>query len=549
MLAGILSIAADAIITVDEAHRIIHFNRGAEEIFGWSAEEAIGQPLNVLLPERFRSRHDLFIDEFSRGAEAARRMGHRREVAGLRRDGTEFPAEASISKLDLPGGQRVFTAVVRDVTERRRAQENERFLAESAARMTASLVYDDVLEAVAQSAIPALGDACLLDVAEGERFRRLTSATEMQWDVRTGAGALADLARRYPLTWDSASPALDVMRRREPELLERVDESWLEAHEERAAALTLWRAIGARSMFIVPLVVGERSLGALTLLIWKREREFGTDVRALAQKFAAQAAVAIENAKLYRDAQRATEARDQVLGVVSHDLRNPISAIAMCARALRESAPESAEESENLLTTITESTEWMHRLIQDLLDVAGIEAGRLSLDRREESVAALVTPAVRMFEVEAAQRRIHLASEIAADLPPVLADASRVIQVLGNLLRNAVKFTPEGGRITVAAESRTREVVMSVSDNGSGIPLDEQPRVFDRYWHSRRGGNRRGTGLGLSIAKGIIEAHGGRMWLESTPGRGSTFFFSLPTTGGSPRTDEQTPRSIPRLVE
>src|SRR5690242_14028096 len=115
--AGILAIAADAIITIDESHRIMHFNRGAEEIFGWEAVEVIGRPLNVLLPERFRGGHDRLIEEFAKGHDVARRMGHRRAVSALRRDGTEFPAEASISKLDLPDGRRIYTALLRDITE------------------------------------------------------------------------------------------------------------------------------------------------------------------------------------------------------------------------------------------------------------------------------------------------------------------------------------------------------------------------------------------------------------------------------------------------
>src|SRR5204862_3218238 len=172
MFADILAIAADAVITVDEEHRIIHFNRGAEEIFRWTAAEVLGQSLSALLPERFRPRHDAFVDDFGRGAESARRMGHRREVAGRRRDGSEFPAEASISKLDLPGGRRVFTAVVRDITERRRAEENERFLADTSARLSASLGFEEVLQTVADCATPALGDACMVDIADGQRFVR-----------------------------------------------------------------------------------------------------------------------------------------------------------------------------------------------------------------------------------------------------------------------------------------------------------------------------------------------------------------------------------------
>ncbi|HEY2377220.1 MAG TPA: ATP-binding protein [Gemmatimonadaceae bacterium] len=522
MFVGILAIAADAVITIDESHRIIHFNKGAEEIFGWSSSEALGQHLNALLPERFRPRHDAFVAEFGRAAESARRMGHRREVAGRRRDGSEFPAEASISKLDLPGGRRVFTAVVRDITERRRAQESEHFLADASARLSASLGFEEVLQTVADCATPMLGDASIVDVLDGQKFvRRVANGAEPARDEVRSA-----LTSGGELTWDSLAPAVDVMRRGRAEIVEQVDDAWLEAHEDDSMSLTTWQRLGVRSMLVVPLTLGERTFGALTLLALNGRSPYGPDSRALAEKFASHASLALENARLYREARRATEGRDQVLGVVSHDLRNPISAIAMCASALRENWPEGAER-ENLLTTIVQSTEWMNRLIQDLLDVASIEAGRLSLERHPESATSIVGKALRMFEVEASGRRIELSSHAPAELPALNVDASRIVQVLSNLLRNALKFTPDGGRITVRAESRGGSVAFAVADTGPGIPVADQPRVFDRYWHARRTANKRGTGLGLSIAKGIIEAHGGRMWLESTPGEGSTFSFSI----------------------
>jgi len=528
MFAGILGIAADAVVTVDEAHRIIHFNKGAEDIFGWSASEALGKGLNELLPERFRQRHNEFIDEFARSAEPARRMGHRREVAGRRRDGSEFPAEASISKLDLPGGRRVFTAVVRDITERRRAQENERFLAESSAKLSASLGFDEVLQAIADNAVPTLGDAAIVDVVDGASLVRRVAP------LPDGDVAVALRGLREPLTWDSASPVVDVLRRGRGESVDAIDDAWLEAHEDDEARLTSWRRFGPRSMLIVPLAVGNRTIGAVTLIARDGRPPYTPDAQSLAEKFASHSSLALENARLYRQARRATEGRDQVLGVVSHDLRNPLSAIAMCAMALRENV-HGDEERESLLTTIVQSTEWMNRLIQDLVDVASIEAGRLSLERARETPALLVSGAVRMFEVEASGRQVQLESRASPDLPPLSVDPSRIVQVLGNLLRNALKFTPDGGRIVVAAELRGAMVVFSVTDTGPGIPIADQSLVFDRYWHARRTANKRGTGLGLSIAKGIVEAHGGRLWLESTPGKGSTFLFSIPAEAvGSP---------------
>lgn len=526
MFASILAIAADAVVTVDESYRIIHFNKGAEEIFGWPTADVLGQSLNTLLPERFRAHHNEFIDDFARGGESARRMGHRREVAGRRRDGTEFPAEASISKLELSGGRRVFTAVVRDITERRRAQENERFLADTSARLSASLGYEEVLQTIAECATPTLADACVVDVIDGAHFVRRTAEGAVP-NGETAARRVAAEGSR--LTWDSPSPVVDVIRRGRAELVREIDDAWLEAHEDDPETLSRWRQLGVHSMLVVPLTAGDRTLGAISLLALNGRPPYGADTRALAEKFASHASLALENARLYREAKRATEGRDQVLGVVSHDLRNPLSAIAMCAKVLRDDKGQMrAEERESLLTTIVQSTDWMNRLIQDLLDVASIEAGRLSLERGRHSAPALVSQAARMFEVEASQRHVKLDASAPAELPPMLVDASRIVQVLGNLLNNALKFTPDGGRIQVGAEVTGGHVVFSVSDSGPGIPVADQSRVFDRYWQSRRSANKRGTGLGLSIAKGIVEAHGGRIWIESAPGEGATFLFCIP---------------------
>jgi signal transduction histidine kinase len=280
-------------------------------------------------------------------------------------------------------------------------------------------------------------------------------------------------------------------------------------------------------------VAGDEAFGALTLIAVDPSREFSAEARTLADKFAATATTTLENARLYGVAQRATRARDEVLSVVSHDLRNPISAIAMCARVLQENPPNDPAERHQLLGTIRESTEWVNRLIQDLLDVANIERGRLSLELRSQDPAQIAMQARHMFEVEATQHGITLDVDVPTNLPLVTADGARIVQVLGNLLRNAIKFTPNGGRIVVAVKPGESGVVFSVRDSGAGIPVANQGHVFDRDWHSSDGSRARGTGLGLSIAKGIVEAHGGGIWLHSSPGQGSTFSFSVPADSAS----------------
>ena len=518
--AGILSIAADAIISVDERQRIVHFNHGAEMIFGWPATEAIGRDLNVLIPERFRVEHPGHMVRFAASDVVARRMGERSDIFGLRRDGTEFPAEASISKLDTPAG-RLFSVVLRDITARKRAETDERFLAGATAQLGQSLDVRATRQAAADLPVPYLADACVLDlVAADDTFVRVVT--------RAGVAhpALASLGQR-PLTADSPSPAIDVIRRQRSDSVREVDSEWLEANEE-PPSIADWVTLGARELLLMPLVSGDRALGALTL-IRTSTRVPLVESRVVAAQFAATAAVAIDNARLYALARQATRARDDVLGIVSHDLRNPISAIAMCARALQEAPPHDAAERAGLLVTIQESTRWIDRLIQDLVDVANIERGQLSLSIEPQDPSRIVLQARHLFEVEASQHGIALEVSLPTNLPLIAADGARLVQVLSNLLRNAIKFTPNGGRITLAAAPNPAGgVTFSVRDTGAGIPAANLEHIFDRYWESSNGARTKGSGLGLSIARGIVQAHGGEITVRSVVGEGAEFMAAMP---------------------
>jgi PAS domain S-box-containing protein len=521
---GILSIAADAIITVDQTERIVHFNHGAETIFGYSMDEAIGKPLDMLLPKRVRDVHHGHMRGFAQSEVSARRMGERREIFGLRRDGTEFPAEASISKLEGPDGM-LFTVVLRDITGRRREEEEDRFLAAAATELARSLDYSIVLQTIADLAVPGLADVAVLDViqADGSLRRVATAAPDSPRKL------LVQEIARAGITWESPSPIIDVIRRGRSELVANIDDDWIESHEEMAM-VNAWRTVGAHSKYIVPLIGGGRVFGAFTLILIEPKRTFTPELTALAEKFAQPVALSLANAELYASAQRANTAREEVLGVVSHDLRNPLSAIAMCARVLQDNPPSDAGERDALLAAIGESVDAMNRLIQDLVDVASIERGRLSLQRSEATPARIVERAMHMFAVEVSEHDITLEHEVAEPLPVIQVDETRIVQVLANLIRNSIKFTPDGGRITVIALASDGSVTFVVTDTGSGIDPSLHQRIFDRYWHASAGARRPGTGLGLSIARGIVEAHGGRISVESQPGAGSKFTFTIPIT-------------------
>jgi signal transduction histidine kinase len=283
-------------------------------------------------------------------------------------------------------------------------------------------------------------------------------------------------------------------------------------------------------MLTLPLVARDRLLGALTLLATDPERRYGPEQQALAESMVKLAALAVDNAWLFQSARRVADARDEILGVVSHDLRNPLSAIGMCARVLLDSPPEDAAARRELLAAILESTGLMHRLIQDLLDVSMIESGHLTVNRQPESLERIIERVLAMLDQPALERDIAVSVNLEPSLPRVDVDGARIVQVLANLVANAVKFTESGGRVSVGARREGEFVVVEVTDTGVGIPADHLPHIFDRYWHARRTARTAGTGLGLAIARGIVDAHGGQLWVESEVGKGSTFSFTVPVS-------------------
>jgi len=238
--------------------------------------------------------------------------------------------------------------------------------------------------------------------------------------------------------------------------------------------------------------------------------------------------LAAENGRLYRAAQAATRARDNVLGIVAHDLRSPLATAQIGADLLARHVPEDRrEQSRRVAETVRRSIGLATRLVQDLLDVARIESGRLELDVKLTSPAELVHHALDLYRPMANAALIRLEGEVSGDVPAVVADSDRIQQVLSNLLDNALKFTPAGGLVRIVAQREGHEIRFDVTDTGTGIPAGQLPHVFDRFWQATPK-ERLGSGLGLTIAKGVVEALGGRIWVESRPGEGTTFFFTLP---------------------
>lgn len=280
----------------------------------------------------------------------------------------------------------------------------------------------------------------------------------------------------------------------------------------------------SRSKIELPIKVFGQPAGSITLGSDSVYRRLPTD-RAFIGNVVSRIEAALTNAELYQQARQATREREAILGIVSHDLKNPVSVIQMSAELLMHSQL-SFEEVQKMGSRLKSSAQHMNRLIDDLLHFAKIEAKTLHVSPVATTVHAIVEDAVATLKEKFSARQIELQVTISPALPPVLADPVRIVQVLWNLLGNALKFSSIGGKVTLSVCEDQNRIRFSVQDRGPGIPLKDQDSVFKSFWQAKKTADM-GTGLGLAIAKGIIEAHGGRIWVESEFGKGATFHFLL----------------------
>jgi len=396
---------------------------------------------------------------------------------------------------------------------------------------------------LAHLAVPDLADWCLVDALEQGPWvaRMAVACLDPTQQERVGR-----LPMRTELREDTPVGLLRVLRTGESELVPAVTDSLLRAAAAEPAHPALLKSLQARSYMIVPLRARGHTLGAVTFVASGSGRRYGPDDLALAEDLCLRASLAIDNARLVGESRRAARAREDLLAVVSHDLKNPLGVVQLGAALLLRGAASKpgAESVAKQATRIQDATERMSRLISDLLDWGRLEAGGLPLDCGEHPVTALVTEAVESIRPLAEAKGLHLRMELPAGDVRARCDRLRVLQVLGNLLGNAVKFTSARGTLTVGAQTRGPEVAIHVRDTGAGIAPEALPHIFDRYWQARDAASR-GTGLGLAIAKGLVEAHGGTIRAQSTPGEGSTFTFTLPTAAGAPVTRPATARAAP----
>jgi signal transduction histidine kinase/DNA-binding response OmpR family regulator len=398
------------------------------------------------------------------------------------------------------------------------AERRAEFLAEASRVLGTSFDYQTTLSQLARLAVPELADYCMVDLLEDEDVYVQVGVAHVD------AAKEALIREAVPATGSRHHPLSPVFRSGKSLLVREVSDDLINRMFGTPELQQLAVQLDPRSAMVVPLQLSGRLIGGITLVCSESHRCYGPTDLELAEALASRAALAVDNARLFLQAREATRARDEMLAVVAHDLRNPLNTISMTADLLAETVEGPTRKQVEVLRRAAGR---MNRLIQDLLDVTRVETGGLAVECAPENVAVLLGEARSMLEPLATAQGISLEIEAADSLPRVSADVTRILQVLSNLVGNAVKFTPSGGSIHIRGALRDQEMLFSVSDTGPGISQDQLPHVFSRFWQASRG-DRRGIGLGLAIAQGIVDAHGGRIWVESHLGQGSTFFFTLP---------------------
>lgn len=437
-------------------------------------------------------------------------------------------------ELDLA---RQFAARVATELEHSRLFRASTLLAQASEIFANPLDLDEAFDRLIRVCVPALADWGAVHVLEGDRLHPVATAHREPG----GEGLFRELLGRYPHGVESLP--LRVALDGEPMFVPTITPEMLEAVASCDEALAAFHGLDPGSYVACPLWARGRSLGTLELARSRGRSRFSRADAELVRELARRAAMLLDTARMYRDAQSAANARDSVLAMVCHDLRNPLATVSLTAQLIASDLPEGElrDAAGRRVAAIERAVSRMTRMVQDLVDIAALDAGRLAMKPVLLDPAAIAEEALEQILPLCAERGIRVEREWGELGVGVLADQGRVLQVFSNLLGNATKASRTGGRIRLGLthDSAASMVRFSVTDEGPGIAPENLPHVFDRFWRGRSE-DRLGVGLGLAIAKGFVEALGGRIGVQSRQGEGSTFHFTLPAAR-APGTAQQEP--------
>jgi len=511
---------ADAIVVVDRAGVIRFVNRAAESLFGKQREDLLRHPFGFPVISGETTEIELHGQP---------RRSCIVEMRVVESEWEEQPA---------------YLASLRDVTERKEAEEGARRLIRERLARAAAEQAADRMRFLADSvtllssldyreALAALGELCVRDVADWSVVYAVDAEGSVErLEVAHRCPADAEKARRLredPVGPGDAHPVHEVLRTRRPLLIEELSADLRETPTPHPRHLGWLEELGITSFLIVPMVARNRAIGALSVATSRPDRRLREEDVALVEDLAHRAALALDNAWLYERAQEAIRAQSDLIAMISHDVRTPLASMLGYAELLTLGIPEPlGEGSLKQVERIQGAGRHLLHLIEQLTEFARIDAPVDETGVEEVDASAFAADVVCLVELLAAERGLELSLEVAGDPDSLRADPGKLRQILVNLLGNAIKFTERGG-VVLEVRSSDADVLFAVRDTGKGIEPDHVEKIFLPFWQASRGeGPSGGAGLGLSIVRRLVSRLGGRLSVESTPGRGSTFTVVLP---------------------
>ena len=530
--------------------RIEYVNDAACHINGLTRDQQVGHTLLEILPVHARTG---LLDAYRRVVETGTPL-----MTQVLEHGDESGARCLRRAFDIRAA-RLGDGVVatwRDVTEQlqaederadllasaqaarreaERAQQRQAFLASASAQLADSLDYAATLGKIARLAVPSFADWCVVDMVDDDGAIQIVAVAHPDPEKEA---LIHELRRRYPPDPQAPYGLPRVLRAGENAFYPAIPSAWRESAARDAEHLRLMQALDARSSICVPLRARGRILGALTLVLSGSRRQHTEEDLAVAEDLAGRCALALDNAQLFSQVERALRERERFLASAAHDLRNPLTTIRMITQGLRRrlrrvAPPDALSHIENL-ELVDAAARRMAAIINELLDVARLETGAgLDLSLAETDLVALVSAIVAEHQAATRQRRIHVATTV----PELtgLWDAVRLERVLSNLLSNAIKYSPAESLVVVVVGREEHEAVLRVRDQGLGIPAADIPRLFQRFHRGRNVEDSvAGVGLGLWGVRQIVTQHGGTITIESQEGAGTTVTVRLPRSPAGP---------------
>ncbi|PWU18322.1 MAG: hypothetical protein C5B49_07355 [Bdellovibrio sp.] len=520
---NLLESAQDGIVIFNDQGKIVLVNQRIVDWFGFEKKDLIGQDIEILLPTKYR-------------AHPFERLNGRTHLnIKVNRNGCEMPADISLSSSNSTEGTLV-TAIIRDMSEIQKRETHLEFLASSDQTLFGTINFEKTVSNIARVTVPALADSCIVRMLEGEKLTGLTAVHQNPMKQKLYESLAVDMRHLDNLQ----DEVRQVIGKGHPLVIERV-EGFPFAGEPNADMKIVLTTYGIKSFVWVPMRYQGQIVGMVSFMIDESDRQFASTDAVFLEAVAARIAMSIENARLYNEIQKAVRAREDILAMTTHDLKNPVAAIRLSTHLMARAESLTAAEIQEFCGRIDRSATQMQILISDLVDLSRLQKGTFSVDPSSHPLAALMETTLEPLKLQAQARGQVLTLDVPDDLGPVLCDTNRLGHAISNIVGNAIKFAPCGGFIEIKAENANQDavgavgaVLISVRDNGPGIPADQLQRVFDQYWQLPSASNM-GSGLGLFIAKGIVESHGGKIWAESIVGQGSTFFFTIPRAKEDPK--------------